>query len=523
MNGLAKMNQSLGNGRRRPMGMLFLLCFIGSQTGFSDPGPVLTRRPYLQRGTQTNIVVRWRTDVPTDSRAVYGTDPGLLDRTAADSELTTNHIVLLLDLLPGTRYYYAVGNSEETLAGGPQYQFVTAPAAPRPTRIWAIGDSGTASVGYFGSYDVRSAYYEYAGTNRPDVWLMLGDNAYDIGTDAQYQVAVFDTYPDMLRRVPVWPAIGNHETYSADLDGHFAYLDIFTLPMNGEAGGVPSGTPRYYSFDYSNIHFVCLDSETSDTSADGPMLTWLRQDLEATTQDWLIAFWHSPPYSKGSHDSDRELNLIMMRTNVVPVLESYGVDLVLCGHSHNYERSFLLHGHYGFSDSLLPSMIRDAGSGRPDDTGAYLKVPSDPDFSQGTVYVVAGSSGWATFVRGHHPVMHTQLLEEGSVVIDIDGNRLDAIFLRETAAVEDYFTIIKNASPEPFRIVAEKTFNEDTVLYWKSRPGQFYQVENTLELKSPNWLPVSGAIRAYGATTAWTNSIPNSLRSSFFRIVEVSD
>ena len=127
------------------------------------------------------------------------------------------------------------------------------------------------------------------------------------------------------------------------------------------------------------------------------MLTWLEQDLAATEKDWIIAFWHSPPYSKGSHDSDFEANLVGMREQVVPILETYGVDLVLCGHSHSYERSFLLNGHYGSSATLTPAMVLDPGSGRSEETGAYNKSLGGPDASRGAVYVVAGSAGQTGF------------------------------------------------------------------------------------------------------------------------------
>ena len=83
------------------------------------------------------------------------------------------------------------------------------------------------------------------------------------------------------------------------------YYDIFTLPKEAEAGGVPSGTEAYYSFDYANIHFVCLNSEGM-SSIGSAMLSWLAQDLAATSQDWTIAFWHRPPYSKGHHDFIRK-------------------------------------------------------------------------------------------------------------------------------------------------------------------------------------------------------------------------
>src|SRR5206468_3092439 len=100
------------------------------------------------------------------------------------------------------------------------------------------------------------------------------------GTDYQYQNALFNMYPAMLRQTVLWPTVGNHDANQpTNTLASIAYLKIFTLPTSGEAGGVASGTERYYSFDYANIHFVSLDSMTSDRSTNGPMLTWLQNDL----------------------------------------------------------------------------------------------------------------------------------------------------------------------------------------------------------------------------------------------------
>ena len=183
---------------------------------------------------------------------------------------------------------------------------------------------------------------------------MLGDNAYERGMDDEYQYAVFDMYPELLRGTVLWPTIGNHDTAQATtVPATLPYLQIFSLPAAAEAGGVASGTEKYYSFDYGNIHFVCLDSMTSDRSPGGPMATWLQNDLAATQQQWVVAFWHHPPYSKGSHNSDTETQLVEMRQNFLPILEAGGVDLVLAGHSHSYERSYLIDGHYGTSATFL--------------------------------------------------------------------------------------------------------------------------------------------------------------------------
>ncbi len=78
---------------------------------------------------------------------------------------------------------------------------------------------------------------------------MLGDNAYKDGTDSEYQQAVFNTYPSLLRQTPVWPTLGNHDGRSADSFFQTGvYYDIFSLPTNAEAGGSISGTEAYYSF-----------------------------------------------------------------------------------------------------------------------------------------------------------------------------------------------------------------------------------------------------------------------------------
>lgn len=406
------------------------------------PADRLLRGPYLQSGSSTGIVVRWRTDWFTTGRVYYGTSPTDLDWLAEDTRLDTEHAVRITGLSPNTRYYYEISTATQRLAGGEDYWFTTAPTNAPRTRVWAIGDSGTANSN---QARVRDAFRNHAGEALANVWLMLGDNAYECGTDDQYQRAVFDVYPDILRRVVVWPTIGNHDAGCYD-NGQFPYLDIFDLPTRGEAGGTASGTERYYSFDHGNIHFVCLDSQTSSRLADSPMLTWLEQDLAATDKDWIIAYWHHPPYSFGTHDSDVERELIEMRQQAVPILESHGVDLVLCGHSHNYERSFLLNGHYGFSTDLSPANILNDGFGRTDSGGAYEKPAGGIGAGRGTVYTVCGCSGEG---GEHHPRLHPAMrLAQGgfgSMILEIEGLRLDAKFLTDTGDMADWFSMVKGA------------------------------------------------------------------------------
>jgi hypothetical protein len=351
-------------------------------------------------------------------------------------------------LSPDTKYYYAIGAIGGTIAAGQGFYFQTSPTNIRPFRVWAIGDSGTANAG---ASAVRDAYLDFTSVHT-DVWLMLGDNAYEEGTDGQYQAAVFDMYSALLRNVILWPTIGNHDAASLGSNGDLPYHDIFTLPRAGEAGGLPSGTEKYYSFDFANAHFICLDSASSVRLPGGPMLTWLENDLAATDRDWIIAFWHHPPYSFGTHNSDSEVELIQMRRHVLPVLEKYGVDLVLSGHSHNYERSFLLDGFYGQSGELTGAMVLSDTAGRETEDGAYRKPAGGLGANRGTVYAVCGCSGeGGNFNFPRHPAMFVNYSGLGSMVLDFDGLRLDVKFLRWSSGIDDFFTIIKGVPPPNVR------------------------------------------------------------------------
>jgi len=417
----------------------------------SDGSASVTRGPYLQIGTPNSTIVRWRTNVATDSRVSFGTTQASLTSVADNATQTTEHEVLVTGLSPATKYFYSIGTTTQTLAGNDaNHFFVTSPVAGTavPTRVWVLGDSGTADTN---AQAVRNAYLSFTGSIHTNLLLMLGDNAYETGTDSEYQVAVFDMYPTVLRRSVLWPTIGNHDTaQSSNPPASLPYFAMFTLPTNAQAGGMASGTEKYYSFDYGNIHFICLDSMTSDRSSTGPMATWLRADLASSTRQWTIAFWHHPPYSKGSHNSDTETELVQMRQTFLPILEEAGVDLVLAGHSHSYERSYLIDGHYGASSTFTNAMKKDGGSGRPDGTGAYTKPTLGPGTHEGAVYAVAGSSGQTSGGLLNHPAMFISLNNLGSMVLDVNGNTLDAKFLRENGEVWDYFRIVKGAvAPVP--------------------------------------------------------------------------
>ena len=426
----------------------------------------LIRGPYLQKAAPTQITIRWRNTLYNLGRVRFGATPATLNQAIDESSVPTgqfDHVVTLTGLSPNTTYYYSVGAGGETLApttadNPADFTFTTPPVAGTviDTRIWVLGDAGTAGSGDPARQrSVRDAFYGWTGARTPNLVLQLGDNAYNSGQDIEYQKAMFDMFPTMLRKTVFWSCLGNHETAQATaFVDSYPYFDIYTLPTAGESGGVASGTEHYYSFDYGNIHFIALDSMTANRAVDdprtaqnedGPMATWLRNDLQSTTATWIIAFFHHPPYTKGSHNSDTEAEHIQMRQNFLPILEAGGADVVLGGHSHIYERSYLLDGHYGVSTTLTPAMKLNPGDGRPTGNGAYVKPLAGGRGHQGAVYNVAGSAGQVSGTQPDfpHPAHFISLTNLGSLVLDINGNRLDATFVRENGTTPDTYTIQK--------------------------------------------------------------------------------
>lgn len=454
----------------------------------------LTRGPFLQLATPESIFIVWRTDGASKPVVRYGEKADKLDHVLEASGITTrvSEDVQTADsspklykmpdeleqkraerkrapastpphsyqyeskvsgLIPYTTYYYAVYDGGRKLAGGEEaFHFRTLPAKgdSKPLRFWVVGDSGTGGPAQKSVRDSAIARVE-ADKHPLDMYLHVGDMAYTDGTDTEFQKTFFDIYQSTLRNTVCWPAIGNHEgATSHGSTGIGPYFDAYVVPTKGEAGGVASGTEAYYSFDAGKIHFIALDSHDLNRKPTGAMAQWLKADLEKAKADWLIAFWHHPPYSKGSHDSDKEGQLIEMRTHILPILEAAGVDLVLTGHSHIYERSMLMDGAYE-TPTVAKDKILDDRDGDPTGEGAYRKSAGlNPH--EGDVQVVAGNGGGSMNRRGTMPVMKKVIVEFGSVIVDVDGNTLKGIMVNKEGVQRDLFSIVKEGKVTPKRM-----------------------------------------------------------------------
>lgn len=426
----------------------FLFLFFSITLFSQDLEELIIRGPYLQNATTESIVIRWRTEIPMQSHIHYGIDYENLSEQIFYNNSTTEHEVTIENLPPGTRYFYTIcSSSTNCLEYDGTYRFYTNPPVGTKDKynFWILGDAGTKNLDQI---YVRDAFYDFMGEERINALIWLGDNAYNLGTDSDHQLGVFDVYPKKMRQACSWLTIGNHElwngeTFSNPTSG--PYYDIFTLPVNGEGGGVPSQTEAYYSFDYANIHFVSMNSEDFGRDSTNAMGLWLKQDLIQNEQDWTVVFFHSPPYARGSHNSDYAAELYQMRQQFNPIFERHGVDLVLAGHSHSYERSNLMEGHFGQSNSFNPQKhVLNGTTGHLDKGQAYRKNPNDP---KGTVYVTMGCSGRAKAGMSDfpHPMAHYAIDKMlGSMLMQVHGDTLTASFVDTSSTVLDYFQMIKD-------------------------------------------------------------------------------
>jgi hypothetical protein len=344
--------------------LLLMAATVFAQRYVSPVRSVLLRGPYLQSVTPGSVVVRWRTDVLTRGIVHFGRSADFLDRNVQDTVLATEHKLLLEGLQPDTRYFYSIGSFKDTLQTGPNDHFMT---LPRPGtealyRIAAVGDCGNNSVN---QRDVRDALLKYLGGYYLNAWILLGDNAYYTGRDAEFQSNFFNLYKDnLLPKYPLYPSPGNHDYYDGD------------------------STEEKVQHTHQVAYF---------------------QDL----------------------------------------LERYGVDLIICGHSHDYERSQLIKGHYGLETSWdSSSYVVQHSSGKYD--GSPQSCPFLKDSANGypgTVYIVSGSAGQlggkqASFP--HDALPYSDATHGGAGMLEIQGDRLDWKWICADGEIRDRFTMMKN-------------------------------------------------------------------------------
>lgn len=309
--------------RRSPVGELRAACGDGQPTAFG--AAAVRRQPYLQQVTTSSAILGWVMNEPNvlevkiskPSGGVVERASAVVDDYALRTATETQMWSTSSQLEPATTYCYELVDSAQAYSAPTGFRTAPAADSPDPVRFLAFGDSG-------GGGSDQYALLEQMYTVPFDLMIHTGDLAYDDGTIAQYEETVFGVYGDLFRNIPFFPASGNHDYRT--MSGA-PFRDVFNLP--GTSG------EKWYSYDWGRVHFVALDTEADYRT----QAAWLDTDLAATQAAWKIIYLHKPPYSSGSHGSDTGL-----RAALEPVLARHGVQLVLAGHDHNYERIRPQHG-----------------------------------------------------------------------------------------------------------------------------------------------------------------------------------
>ncbi|WP_370248358.1 purple acid phosphatase family protein [Nocardioides sp.] len=310
---------------------------------------------------------------------------------------TVYHHATVRGLEPGTRYRYRITHRGGALRTG---TFTTAPARPVPFRFAAFGDMGVNAA--------AAAHVALMNKQQPDLAFVVGDLCYadsSGGTGAGGpQTQDFATWDRWLRQIepsarttPWMTTVGNHEMEAGNGElGYDGYLDRFRLPGNGV-----QGAPVTYSFTWSNVGFVALDGNDASSEIDrnngylgAAQDRWLDRRLRELRADpdvdFLVVGFHNCVYCTNLvHGSDGGI-----RARWEPIFDRHGVDLVVNGHNHCYERSHPMRAG---------APVVEAGR------GAVV------DSRRGTTYLTAGGAGQAVYPTGGLPL---------SYVTDEDGLRI---------------------------------------------------------------------------------------------------
>lgn len=254
-----------------------------------------------------------------------------------------------------------------------------------PTAQILVGAGDIAVCGTQGENETAALIDQIGGTV-----FTAGDNSNESGAYQQYTDCFGPAWGRFLDRIH--PSPGNHDYLSPGGEDYYRYF--------GAAAGEPG--QGWYSYDLGAWHIVVLNSNCNDVGCgpDSPQVQWLRSDLEAHPTACGLAYWHHPRFSSGLSGSAGMYGFW-------EVLYQYGVDLVVNGNDHDYER-FALQDPDGRADpekGIREIVVGTGGASQRElldpqpnsevrNTGAYgvLKLTLSPDRYEWEFVPVAGES-----------------------------------------------------------------------------------------------------------------------------------
>jgi predicted MPP superfamily phosphohydrolase len=248
---------------------------------------------------------------------------------------------------------------------------------------------------------------------KPELVLALGDYSYNRTSDDCW----FKIVNPINEKMKI--AIGNHD--HRGIGQLNRYMNHFGLKE------------QYYSFDYQNIHFIALSTEIP-YNATSAQYKFVKSDLSNATSnqniDWIVVYYHRPMYTLPSTHAA----ISALRSTYHPLFEQYGVDLVLQGHNHNYQRTY-------------PIKFNSTDPSHPIETSTNTTSYTDPD---GQIFVTVGTGGIDLYPfkdpKGSEKYYYIkQYLGFGILSVDTtnNGRTLTGKFYANDGNIIDQFTIVK--------------------------------------------------------------------------------
>ena len=299
-----------------------------------------------------------------------------------------------------------------------------------------------AAVGDWGCNSNTDKTVNSIKNQSPEIILGLGDYSYESSADCWLDTIKPIYNPQINPNANnMQITIGNHENSGSE--DFNTYINEFSLTR--QFGQV-------YSFKLHNVHFLSMATEISYSSSSS-QTAFVKQDLAAASQDpdidWIIVYFHKPMYTSPNSCSSCS-GESSLRDIYHPLFDQYGVDLVLEGHAHDYQRSYPIKFN---ANSKSNPIITD-----PNNKNNYI-FPSNPINGKihGQIHSVIGTGG-INFHSIKTPLksffVYAQSKEFGFLNIDIqnNGQTLVGKFLSNDRSIStplDQFTITKSGSSSP--------------------------------------------------------------------------
>ncbi len=291
----------------------------------------ISKGPYLQNPTQTEVTVCWVSDTEAVGEVSYKPLTGSgASETVKEDKPVTHHKVRIKGLASYTRYSYEVLCQDRKGAG----TFLTAAKPNQPFKFIGYGDNRTQP-------DKHAAVLRTMIPWKPDFVIQSGDLVAD-GTKEDQWTVFWETAKPLVKDTAYFPALGNHEREGAP---YFKYFEV----------------PQEYSFEYGNTHFVAIDSNRPDSEFKAQE-EWLRKDLLAhKSATWRVVFFHHTPMTCVDMAARRSAADTMLK-RLEPIFKEGNAQLIVNGHDHNYQHHMKDGIHYivsGGGGAPLYKVVKD--------------------------------------------------------------------------------------------------------------------------------------------------------------------